>query len=316
MARFRLLRLLTWPWLLAGLVCLSGAAASQAAQAVEDPESVLVLGRISDDPRSHYEQLKPLLDYVVPRMAGVGIRSGRILMARDLRQMAAYLRRGQIDWVTETAGNAASLERIAGAHLLLGTERDGATHYRSLVFVRADSPVRSLQDLRGRSIAFQNPFSTTAYYLPTILLLDAGLPVEPLLTPMDKPSPGMVGYVFARTEANIGAWVHKRLVDAGAMSNLDWQNPQRMPTAYARDLRIIAESRPVPRALILTRGSMPPRVEARLREVLLEAAQDPEAGEALRRFINTSRFVPLDAADREAIRALAQGVQRIRLEVE
>ena len=31
--------------------------------------SVLVLGRVSDDPKAHYDQLKPLRDYVVPRMA-------------------------------------------------------------------------------------------------------------------------------------------------------------------------------------------------------------------------------------------------------
>ena len=42
--------------------------------ATADDSHVLVIGRISDDPKAHYEQLKPLLDYVVPRMANVGIR--------------------------------------------------------------------------------------------------------------------------------------------------------------------------------------------------------------------------------------------------
>ncbi len=58
------------------------------------PDPVLVLGRISDDPKAHYEQLQPLLDYVVARMHDVGIKEGRILMARDPQQMASYLRRG------------------------------------------------------------------------------------------------------------------------------------------------------------------------------------------------------------------------------
>src|SRR5690606_35087778 len=64
-----------------------------------DDDNVLVLGRISDNPKAHYEQLKPLLDYVVPRMRDVGITEGRILMARDAQQMASYLRRGRVDWV-------------------------------------------------------------------------------------------------------------------------------------------------------------------------------------------------------------------------
>ena len=76
---------------------------------------VLVLGRISDDPKAHYEQLKPLLDYVVPRMADVGIREGRILMARDAQQMTSYLRRGRVDWVTETAGTGMLLRAARAA---------------------------------------------------------------------------------------------------------------------------------------------------------------------------------------------------------
>ena len=86
---------------------------------------VLVLGRVSDDPAAHYGQLKQLLDYVVPRMADVGIREGRVLMARDVRQMESYLRRGRVDWVTETAASAMALETRAGARPLPLTERGG-----------------------------------------------------------------------------------------------------------------------------------------------------------------------------------------------
>ena len=282
-----------------------------------DPDaSVLVLGRVSDDPKSHYDQLKPLLDYVVPRMASVGIRSGRILMARDPQQMASYLRRGRVDWVNETAGNAALLERRGVARSFLVTERDGATRYHSVFFVRRDSPVRSLKELTGRSVAFQNPYSTSAYYLPAAQLLDQGANLELLLSPMDKPSQDAVGYLFARTELNITTWVHKRLVDAGVFSNLDWSNPRRMPPSFVQDFRIIGRSADVPRALMLSRHGMDPKVQARLREVLMEASTDPDAGEVLRRFIDTSRFVPITDEDRRALDKLGDGVQRVRTEVE
>ncbi|MBL0227279.1 phosphate/phosphite/phosphonate ABC transporter substrate-binding protein [Thermomonas sp.] len=305
---------------MAGLLCillaLLPSARAQVAAPVEDDASVLVLGRVSDDPKSHYDQLKPLLDYVVPRMASVGIRSGRILMARDLQQMGSYLRRGRVDWVTETSGNAVLLERRANARSLLITERDGASRYHSVFFVRRDSPVRSLADLAGRSVAFQSPYSTSAYYLPASALLEAGQKMELLLSPMDKPSPQAVGYLFARTELNITTWVHKRLVDAGVLSNLDWANPQRMPPAFVADFRVVAESQDVPRALVLTRGDLEPKVEARLREVLMEASIDPDAGEALRRFIGTSRFVDVSAEDRQSLDRLGRGLTRVRLEVE
>jgi len=281
-----------------------------------DDADILVLGRVSDDPKAHYDQLKPLLDYVIPRMASVGIRGGRILMAKDLQQMSSYLRRGRVDWINETAGNAAVLEHRGVARSFLITEREGATRYHSLFFVRRDSPVRTLHDLAGRSVAFQSPYSTSAYYLPAAKLLEDGESLELLLSPMDKPGADRVGYVFARTELNITTWVHKRLVDAGVLSNLDWINPARMPPAFARDFRIVGRSDDVPRALMLARRGLDPKVEARLREVLMAAAQDPDAGEALRRFMDTAHFVPIGDDDRRALDRLANGVQRVRTEVE
>ena len=280
-----------------------------------DP-GVLVLGRISDDPKAHYEQLKPLLDYVVPRMAEVGIREGRILMAQDPQQMASYLRRGRVDWVTETAGTAALLQQRAAAKPILLTERDGASHYRSVFFARSDSGLRELADLRGHSVAFQRPSSTSAYFVPAAELLQRGLSLELLLSPTDQLDASLVGYLFARSELNIATWVHKRLVDAGVMSNLDWDNPRRMPAAFRRDLIVIGMTQDYPRALELVRDDLDAKVAARLQQVLIDAADDPDAGEALLRFFKTTRFLNIDPASRKSLDHIAAGVARVRAQVE
>lgn len=287
---------------------------SPAARA-DDPR-VLVLGRISDDPKAHYEQLKPLLDYVVPRMADVGIREGRILMARDAQQMTSYLRRGRVDWVTETTGTGMILEQRAQAAPLLLTERDGVSRYRTLFIARRDNGIGGIDDLRGHSIAFQNTSSTSAYFVPASELLERGLTLSILLSPKDRPVAGSVGYVFARSELNVSTWVHKRLVDVGTMSNLDWDNPARVPPSYRRDLRVIHATEPYPRALEMVRGDMDARVRARLREVLIEAASDPDAREAMLRFFKTTRFLPIDAESERALARLRAGVARVRAEVE
>lgn len=280
-----------------------------------DP-GVLVLGRISDDPKAQYEQLKSLLDYVVPRMKDVGIREGRILMAKDAQQMASYLRRGRVDWVTETAGTGVMLKQRAGAKPLLLTERDGSSQYHAIFFARTDSGIRSLDDLHGHSVAFQRPTSTSAYFLPAAELLERGNSLELLLSPTDKLDSGVVGYVFARSELNIATWVHKRLVDVGVMSNLDWDNPRRVPTAFRRDLHVIGRTGNVPRALELVRSDLDPKVEARLRQVLRDAAGDPAARDALEGFFHTTRFLPVDADSQRALDELAEGVARVRSEVE
>lgn len=299
---------------LAALLMFIGLAPATAS--ADDQRHILVLGRISDDPRSHYEQLKPLLDYVVPRMAGVGIREGRVLMARDAQQMASYLRRGQVDWVTETAGTAMLLQERGDAQPLLVTERDGVSRYRTVFFVRRDSGLDALEDLRGRSVAFQNNASTSAYFVPAIDLLRGNMSLSLLLSPMDKPSGGTVGYVFARSELNIGAWVHKRLVDAGTMSDIDWNNAARLPASYRKDLEVIHMTDPVPRALEMVRGDLDPDVQARLREVLIEAAGDPLAREALQYFFHTTRFMPIDGDTRQVLDRLRGGVVQVRAAVE
>nr|WP_245622609.1 phosphate/phosphite/phosphonate ABC transporter substrate-binding protein [Pseudoxanthomonas dokdonensis] len=308
----RMFRLVLW------LVVFGAVSWSLQAQTLDTDEGdhVLVLGRISDDPRAHYEQLKPLLDYVIPRMRDVGISEGRILMARDAQQMASYLRRGRVDWVTETAGTAMRLQDRAGAKPLLLTERGGVSRYHGLFFVRRDSRIQTLKDLPGHAVAFQNTASTSAYFAPSVSLLDNGLKMEILLSPMDRPSPDSVGYVFARSEVNIGTWVHKRLVDAGVVSNLDWDNPLRIPSAFKRDFRIIHRTPDYPRALEMVRGDMPAKVEQRLREVLLQASQDPQAKQALDQFFRTTRFLPVDAASQQSLDHLRQGVGMVREKLE
>ncbi len=276
---------------------------------------VLVLGRISDDPQRHHDQLKPLLDYVVPRMADVGIREGRILMAPDVSRMTSYLRHGRVDWVTETASSGLTLIDRAGASVLLHTKRNGVRYYHAVFFVRDDSPLRTLSDLRGRRLALQSPASTSAYLLPAITLLDAGVPMEILPSPGDRPRIGGVGYVFAKSEANIATWVLKSVVDAGAFSNVDLARfRQRNP--HAASLRVIGRSMRAPRALELVRGDLNSRVRARLRQVLLEASSDPKAASALRHFFGTSGFTAPSDADVAALQVLSEAARRTRESIE
>ncbi|HLM54259.1 MAG TPA: phosphate/phosphite/phosphonate ABC transporter substrate-binding protein [Pseudoxanthomonas sp.] len=277
---------------------------------------VLVLGCISDDPKTHYERLKPLLDYVVPRMRDVGITEGRVLMARDTQQMTSYLRRGRVDWVTETSGTGMQLQARAGAKPIAIAERGGASSNRSMFFVRTDSGIDTLADLRGRSIAFQNSASTSAYFMPAAAMMQQGLQMEMLPSPDDRPTADAAGYVFARSELNIAAWVHKKLVDAGVVGVLDWDDPERLPPALRRDLKVIHSTPEYPRAVEMVRADLQPAVEARLRQVLLEAADDPDGRAALAAFFRTTRFLPLDDEAQRGLDQVREAVVRVREQME
>lgn len=299
------------------MACLLGLVActwALPATAGADPQ-VLVLGCLSDDPKTDYEQLKPLLDYIVPRMADVGIRKGRVLMARDIQQMGSYLRRGRVDWVTGSVATGLQLQSRADAIPLLLSERDGLSHDHTVFFVRRDSAIAGLVDLRGHSVVFKDAF-TPSYFIPAMQVLDQGMSLQRLLSPMDHPDGRSVGYVLGGSDRNITTWVDRGLVDGGAMDQAVLDDPHRTPAALRRNFRIIATSAEFPLALEVVRSDLDARVRARLHDVLLAAANDPDAREALLQFSGTTRFLPIDAADAAALARLRVGIARVRAEVE
>ena len=299
------------------LACLFGLAVSALAPALAagDPH-VLVLGCVSDDPKVDYQQLKPLLDYVVPRMADVGIREGRILMARDVQQMGSYLRRGRVDWVTGSVATGLQLQARDDAVPMLASERNGRSHDHTVFFVRADSGIGRLPGLRGHSIAFADARTAGAYFVPAMELLQQGMSLQRLVSPMDRPDGRSVGFVLGGSDLNIATWVSRGLVDAGAMGQADFDNPLLTPAALRRSLKILDTSPDYPLAMEVAGIGLDAKVRARLREVLLAASLDPDAREALLQFSGTTRFMAIDAATSAQLARLRAGIARVRAEVE
>lgn len=285
-------------------------------QSLRAQSDVLVLGRVSDNPAAHYDRLKPLLDYMVERMGDLGIREGRVLMAPDAAAMASYLRQGQVDWVTETAGAALGLIERGGAEPLALSWRGGEQRYYSVFVTRRDSGIDSLDDLAGHTIGFQHPNSTSAYLVPAGELLQRELSLAGLLSPLDEPPPNRIGYAFTGDEANSVAWVHQRLVDIAAISNQDFEDLVRPVPDYRQDLHIIGRSLDYPRALELVRSDLPEPIRQRLLQLLLEAGEEQAAGAALANFFRTDRFTPFTPEVARQLDALGPMVARVRRELQ
>ena len=286
------------------------------AQASNQRASTLVIGRISDNPRADVQRLRPLLDYVVSKLRHVGIERGEILLARDPIQLRNYLRRGRVDWVTETAAMAAMLGADAGAKPVLRGMRENEGAYRSVIFVRRDSRIETLEQLLGKRIALQMRSSTSSFYLPLLMLRDAGLPIVELASPDDAPNADQIGFLMARSELNIATWVEKGLADAGAFSNRDWGNPTHMPESFRNHMRLIAQSQDVPRAVELMRAEFDPVVRAALIAALIAASDDAAANQALQEYFGTTRFVSIEPASAEILQKLGSQVLALRREVE
>lgn len=250
----------------------------------------LVIGKISSNPKKHYKFLKPIADYAVSKMSDLGYSHAQVVMAKDKEEMAAFLRAGKVDWVTETPFSAMILKNSAGAELLLRKWKKQVPEYHTVFFARRDSGIESLSDLAGKVVAFQDDGSTSAYYIPAYLLIQDGQSLARMPSHTHKPDAGDVGYLFAGKEINMSTWVHKGIVDAGAFSNLDWDKADNTPEFFRKDFVIFHQSQSYPRAIELVRKDLPHEVKTRLKEVLLKIHEDPSAKNILKAYQKTKKF--------------------------
>jgi len=58
--------------------------------------------------------------------------------------------------------------------MAVSIEKDGTPGYYSVLYVKADSPYQKLADLKGKSLAFGDPNSTSGYLIPNFDLKDQG----------------------------------------------------------------------------------------------------------------------------------------------
>ena len=63
--------------------------------------------------------------------------------------------------------------------LVVAVESDGSISYRSVLVVRADSGIADLAGMKGRTLAWADPNSTSGYLIPRSELKKAGIDPEP-----------------------------------------------------------------------------------------------------------------------------------------
>ena len=108
-------------------------------------------------------------------------------------------------------------------------------------------PISSIDQLKGKIIAFQERYSTSGYLLPAVLLLNSGINLQSLASPAVKPAVDRVGFIFSGDEENTLALMRKRLVAAGAISSNDFES---LAPVVRDELDVLAVTQRAPRKLV------------------------------------------------------------------
>jgi len=277
-----------------------------AAGQTTDPVKIksITLGLVSATSQKEIEaRFQNFVRYVARQLgAGTSIE-GKVVIVPSALQMAKLLEEKKIDFYMESPYPTYLINKQGAAVLLLRRWKSGMAEYRGLIFSKKDSETSRLEQLRGKMIAFEDPGSTSGYFLPKVLLLKKGF------TLMEKPgldakvSPKEIGYVFASSNVNVVNLVLSDRVAAGAFSNDDYGVLDEKRRA---NVTILAQTDLFPRHLVSVRKDLDPTVRNRLKEILLSMHQDDEGRTIMQKTENTTKFDLLPGGEENVRRKLVE----------
>ncbi|UCH73559.1 MAG: phosphate/phosphite/phosphonate ABC transporter substrate-binding protein [Rhodospirillales bacterium] len=289
--------------ILCALVALVLAGTTAAPAAMAESGRRLVLGRISNEPHKHMEQMRAMAGYLAEQLADQGVSGVDVVFAESPTRMLGLLHEGRIDLFSETAFVALEFISANMAKPLLREWKKGAPEYHSVILVRRDSGLTALSELVGGKFAFEDSGSTSGYLMPRAALEEAGLQLAALTDPRNPTPDNMLGYGFAQGEINVIAWVNRGLADAGAISNLDWEDPDTAPARLKDELHILHETEPVIRSLFMARRSLDDELCARISALLEHMHESPEGRAVLKKYYKVARYDRIEGDARTGLEA-------------
>lgn len=249
-------------------------------------EQIITIGIVSDDPAGTIEGFQPLMDYLAQQLSDLGIKQGQVVVTPDFDTMNEKLKSGKVDLFYETAYGALVAYENAGATPLLRGWRKEIGEYHSTIFVRKDSGITSMDDLRGKLIAFAEPDSTSGYFLPKAFLISSGLSLSEQSATSAVPS-GEVGYIVAGSDENEVSFV---LLGKAIGGGIEHDVFEDLKQEDKDQLTVLAQTQDLPRSLLMASPKMPQPLRERIVSILKEASQSDEGKAALKGAKKTTQF--------------------------
>jgi phosphonate transport system substrate-binding protein len=270
----------------------------------ETSSKALTLGVVLQGQREAVkEHFSPFVNYVARKLTPAGDAKGMVVVAPTAGQMIKLLEEKRVDFYMESPYPTYIINRLGAARLLLRRWKGGIAEYRSLIFINKESGIARFEDLRGKIIAFEDPGSTSGYFLPKLFLLKKGFSVTEKGNREAKVSASEIGYIFADTDKNMVNLVVQKKITAGAFSNDDFAHVDDTNKA---SISILGETESMPRHLVSVRKDLPEPVVKRLKEILLSMHQDKQGQNILEKADNTTKFDSLPGGEERVRRKLVE----------
>ncbi len=174
--------------------------------------------------------------------------------------------------------------------------------FRSVFITRADSGIHTLQDLKGKTVSFGSPSSTSGHLMPRAALLDAKI----------DPDRDFKQVAFSGTHDATIAAVAGGKVQAGALNILVWQKFVDEKKVDTQQVKVFFITAPFHDYNWTVRSDLDPAVIAKIRAAFLDLdPADPKQKEILD-LQRATRFVPTKKENYDGIEAAARSAGLIQ----
>ncbi|HWO26477.1 MAG TPA: PhnD/SsuA/transferrin family substrate-binding protein [Kofleriaceae bacterium] len=291
-------------------------AASASAQPAR--EATLVLATIADNPQEGKDkdaEAAQLLPFLVQKLGAYGITHAKLVYCHNPAELAQWIKEGIVDIVDESPFASYIAHRLSGAsEVILNRWKNYNEKFGGVLFTRADSPIKKLDDLKGKLIAFRGDTSTTQYFLQKVQLIKQGYKLVEVASPTAaKVGPNEIGYYFAWSSrdkvtedvfdglaaagGNSDEFIEKLLGHYGTEQGGKSRHPRAgAPQIKLADLRVIARSPLVTRRVVTVRTSLDPKLKTAIKDLLLGLEASEEGRAILKSFGPAKKFTAVDEA--------------------
>ena len=222
----------------------------------------------------------------------------RVTVASDYAAVIEALRNRTADLAFVHPVGYVLASREAKAMIVVRNLWHGKSSFTSRIYVRKESGLKSLEELRGRTMAFIDPASSSGYTYPMVLLIQRGLVKN------RDPKTFFREVVFAGShDAGMRALLNGHV---DALASFDMAREQYLKDPAERERIVyVAESPEIPEAGIAARAGLDPAIFAKVREALLQIRAPVYAGLLLRLY-EIDGFAPADDRDYDPVRAAVE----------
>jgi len=280
-----------------GLVACDRQVSTELVSSTEPDEPVLTfIVHPYDNPSELIARFAPLCDYLGNQL-NIKVK---LVVARSYVDQLRRIVNGQADlaYMGPTPFLRAQdhyLKTAENKLIPLAAEvRGGQPTYHSVIVVRTDSPIKTIKNLSGHTLALGAPHSFSSHYVPRVMLGNAGLSFSNLRN-----------FAYLGRHERVALAVLHGDFDAGGLNrDVALRYRSRNP-----GIRILATSPPLPPHLLVARPGLKAKWVTQLRRVLIAPNHTSAFDKAVQGLGTNTRFTQPNMADFARARRVINAVE-------